>query len=277
MKNILVLGAAGMAGHTIYEYLRFHSAFKVFSTARNDRYIRPDYCIDAGNVKVIKDIIEKEKIDVVINCIGLLVTDCNEDLGKALYINGCFPHCLEMMTRKTKTKVIHLSTDCVFSGMKGNYSESDNPDETNNYGRCKRAGEIINRKDLTLRMSIIGNELKSNGNGLFEWFMRQKGTIKGYSKYFWSGITTLELTKQIKKIIELPTNLIGLYHLSPDFFISKYGLLKLMAKIFNKKIIINSDDTVKKNKVLINNRKKEYYPNIPSYIDQLEEMKEFIK
>ena len=275
MKNILVLGASGMAGSTIYKYLKL-SGYNVLSTARNDKYIRPDYYISADNIKDIKDIIEKQKIDVVINCIGLLVKECNENLGQALYINGILPHCLERITLKTKTKVIHLSTDCIFSGMKGNYSESDNPDETDNYGRCKLVGEIINRKDLTLRMSIIGNEVKSNGSGLFDWFMRQEDTIKGYSKCFWSGITTLELAKQIKKIIELPTNLTGLYHLSPDFFISKYSLLKLMAKIFNKKIIINSDDTVKKNKVLINNRKKDYYPDIPSYIDQLEQMKEFI-
>jgi len=274
MKNILVLGASGMAGHTIYKYLKL-SGYNVISTARNDKYIKPDYYLDlTGNISKVKDIIDKEKIDVVINCIGLLVKECNEDLGKALYANGCFPHCLERITEKTKTKVIHLSTDCVFSGIKGNYSESDNPDETNNYGRCKRAGEIINRKDLTLRMSIIGNELKENGSGLFHWFINQEGRTSGYTRALWNGITTLELAKQIDRIID--TNLTGLYHLAPDFKISKYNLLKLIAEIFDKDIIIEKNENLIQDKTLVNNRKKEYDPKIPSYEKQLQEMKEFI-
>ena len=274
MKNILVLGASGMAGHTIYKYLKL-SGYNVISTARNDKYIKPDYYLDlTGNISKVKDIIDKEKIDVVINCIGLLVKECNEDLGKALYANGCFPHCLERITEKTKTKVIHLSTDCVFSGIKGNYSESDNPDETNNYGRCKRAGEIINRKDLTLRMSIIGNELKENGSGLFHWFINQEGRTSGYTRALWNGITTLELAKQIDRIID--TNLTGLYHLAPDFKISKYNLLKLIAEIFDKDIIIEKNENLIQDKTLVNNRKKEYDPKIPSYENQLQEMKEFI-
>ena len=274
MKNILVLGASGMAGSTIYKYLKL-SGYNVISTARNDKYIKPDYYLDlTGNISKVKDIIDKEKIDVVINCIGLLVKECNEDLGKALYANGCFPHCLERITEKTKTKVIHLSTDCVFSGIKGNYSESDNPDETNNYGRCKRAGEIINRKDLTLRMSIIGNELKENGSGLFHWFINQEGRTSGYTRALWNGITTLELAKQIDRIID--TNLTGLYHLAPDFKISKYNLLKLIAEIFDKDIIIEKNENLIQDKTLVNNRKKEYDPKIPSYEKQLQEMKEFI-
>jgi len=278
MKNILILGAAGMAGHMIHKYLKTFPEYNVISTARNEKYIIPDYNIEAlEDTDRLAQIIKSQNIDIVINCIGLLVKDCNLNAEKGFHINSCFPHYLEDITENTKTKIIHLSTDCVFSGKKGNYSETDIPDETNNYGRYKSIGELENDKDLTLRMSIIGNELKSNGSGLFEWFMRQEGTVKGYNKCLWSGITTLELAKQIKKIIELPTNLSDLYHLVPDFSISKYELLTLIGKIFNKKIIIECDDSIEKNKILINNRKEEYCPNIPDYYIQLQELKEFIK
>jgi len=277
MKKILILGASGMAGHMIFKYLKLFPEYIVLTTARNKKYITPDYYINAfDDINIIKNIIVNNELDIIINCIGLLVNECELNIDKALVINCFFPHCLENITKNLKTKIIHLSTDCVFSGKEGDYYEHDIPDETNNYGQCKTLGEINNNKDLTLRMSIIGDELKTNGSGLFEWFLRQNEAIKGYCNCYWSGITTLELAKQIKKIIDLPISLTGLYHLAPDFSINKFELLKLIAEVFNKDIDIFPDSSVRKNKVLINTRKKDYYPNIPGYRIQLQQLKKFI-
>ena len=276
MKKILILASAGMAGKAITKYLNNTNKYKIYTTARDSLYTYPTYELDVcKNLPKLDTIIYNIQPDVIINAIGLLVKACKENIDKAIYLNSYFPHYLEAITNNTKTKIFHLSTDCVFSGKKGNYSETDIPDETSNYGRSKTFGEIINDKDLTIRMSIIGNELKKNGTGLFQWFTKQEGNCRGYTRAYWNGITCLELAKQINKIIN--TNLTGLYHLAPDFKISKYDLLKLIAKVFNKDIIIEKNDNFIQDKTLVNNRKREYDPKIPSYEIQLQKMKEFIR
>ena len=280
MKKILILGGAGMAGHMITRYLKqFEDKYQIYTTARNMKSIYPDYYIDIEinkELTKLKKIIKTKHFDIVINCIGLLLPQCKNHLSKAIYINSFFPHWLEDITKDTAIKIIHLSTDCVFLGEKvEGYTEMDTPDEINNYGRCKAFGEIKNEKDLTLRLSIIGSELKINGSGLFHWFMKQKDEVGGYSKCYWNGITTFELAKQINKIINLDCNLTGLYQLAPDFKISKFDLLKKIATIFNKKIIIKANDSMIQNKTLLNGRKDEYYPQIPNYDVQLEEMRDF--
>ena len=275
MKKVLVLGNMGMAGNTIYSYLKFLNKYIVFGVAR-EKYDYNTFVLDVKeNFNKLISIIIKYQPHIIINCIGVLVKNSELNPDNAIYINGYFPHYLETITKNTKTKIIHLSTDCVNNGLKGNYSENDVPNETSNYGRSKALGEIINDKDLTIRMSIIGNEIKKNGTGLFHWFMQQEGRCNGFSRVLWNGITCLELAKQIDKIIG--TNLTGLYHLAPDFKISKYELLKLITKVFNKNIIIEKNNDFIQDKTLVNNRKKEYDPKIPSYEIQLNEMKKFIQ
>ena len=276
MKRILILGSAGMAGHVITKYLNSTNKYKIYTTARDSLYTYPTYELDVyKNLPKLDTIIYNIEPNIIINCIGLLVKTCKENIDKAIYLNSYLPHYLEAITNNTKIKVIHLSTDCVNLGTKGSYSENDIPDEVSNYGKTKAFGEIKNDKDLTLRLSIIGNELKKNGTGLFQWFMKQEGKCSGYTRVLWNGITCLELAKQINKIID--TNLTGLYHLAPDFKISKYELLKLIAEVFNKNIIIEKNNNFVQDKTLVNNRKKEYDPKIPSYKTQLKEMKEFIR
>ncbi|MFH0806003.1 MAG: SDR family oxidoreductase [Patescibacteria group bacterium] len=274
MKKLLVCGSNGMAGHTISDYLKSLNKYEIINVARSNA----DYNLDIEfDLNYLKDLIKTLKPDVVINCIGLLVKASNDNPERAIYINSYFPKWLEKVTKNTQTKIIHLSTDCVFNGLSnGNYIETDIPTETNNYGRTKSMGELNNSKNLTLRLSIIGDEEKSNGVGLFEWFMRQKGDIKGYSNVLWNGITTLELAKQIDEIINLDINLVGLYHLAPSFNISKFDLLYLIKEIFEKEIAIGSDPTVIQDKTLHNSRTFEYNPLIPSYEQQLMEMKEWL-
>ena len=273
-KTIMILGATGMAGHTIFRYLYSLNKYELINTARQK--LNKDTLI----IDVVRDInrlirvIENSQPDIIINCVGVLIKESEKDSFNACIINGMFPHVLVDITKNMKTKIIHLSTECVFSGLLGKYFETEEPNEINVYGKTKAMGEIIDTKNLTLRLGFIGDELKENGSGLFEWFMRQEREIKGYINAIWNGITCLELAKQIDKIID--TNLTGLYHLTSDSNISKFALLKKIAKIFNKEIVIKASHRGKQNKTLINNRKKEYDPKIPDYETQLIEMKRFM-
>ena len=280
MKKILILGAAGMAGHMITRYLStYKSKYTIFTHARNNKYIKTNYYLDVAkdkDRKQLEKIIQKEKFDFVINCIGILVKTANQYPDKAILINSFFPHFLANITKNINTKIIHLSTDCVFSGKKGNYTENDLPDETNFYGRSKALGEINNNKDLTIRLSIIGVELKSDGTGLLHWFLNQKEKIKGYTRVYWNGITTLELAKAIHMIIQKNPELSGLYQLAPNFNVTKYELLKIANKVFKKGLKIGKNPLLCQNKTLVNNRKKDFRYKIPSYKKQLKDLYEFI-
>ncbi len=274
MKKVMIIGSRGMAGHTIYRYLDSLKKYELSDIARS-KLTWKTLCLDVvKNIDYLKRVITNLEPDIIINCVGILVKASEENYLNALAINQHFPHRLAKFIKNMKTKIIHLSTDCIFDGKKGNYSEIDKPNETNNYGRTKRFGEIKDNKNLTLRLSIIGDELKE-GTGLFSWFMRQEGEITGYARAIWNGITCLELAKQIDRIIDI--DLIGIYHLAPDFNISKFHLLRKIARIFNKEIVIKGDYRFKQDKTLINNRKKEYDPKILDYETQLIEMKEWIE
>lgn len=277
MKKILILGSAGMAGHTISEYLRSLVKYDVVDVARNAQYypIQWELDIEKG-VHKIDLILGMELPNVIINCIGLLVKQCEQSPERAIFINSYFPHYLEKVTTDTGIRVIHLSTDCIFSGKKGNYSETDIKDGEGWYAQSKALGEMINNKDLTIRMSIIGDELKPDGIGLFDWFIKQKGEVRGFSKCYWNGISTLELAKQIDRILD--TNLTGLYQLAPDFKIDKYNLLLAIKRIWNKEdVTILEDDSLVLDKTLVNGRINEYDPQIPEYETQLQELRDFIK
>jgi dTDP-4-dehydrorhamnose reductase len=170
----------------------------------------------------------------------------------------------------SNTKLIHLSTDCVFSGASGGYTEDSLTDGKTMYDRSKALGEVINDKDLTFRMSIIGPDISIDGVGLFNWFMKQHGRIHGYTKAIWNGITTIELAKAISAAIN--QNLIGLYHLTPNENISKYNLLHLFKKEFGKEDVeIIPYDNFVVDKTLINTRTDFDY-QIPTYPEMIHEM-----
>ena len=274
-KKIMILGASGMAGHTIADYLRSTEKYEELCLIdKNEEYITPTYIIDVEkDLEELKDIIDTIKPDIIINCIGLLVKACESHQHKGVWINSLFPHFLS----KFDSKIIHLSTDCVFSGKRGLYEDTDRKDGKGWYALTKAIGEIINNKDLTIRMSIIGRELKDNGTGLFEWFMRQKGTIKGYDRAYWTGVTTLELAKAIDKLID--SNITGLYQLAFPHVISKYELIKLIAKIWNKTDITIERDIVNfHDKSLINSKHRIPNYKMPeSYEKMLEEYYEWGK
>lgn len=232
MKKILVLGIKGMAGHVVYNYLKEKSQYEVFGIARNIRENQNEISLDVSDTDSLKDIIERNNFDSIINCIGILNKNAEDNPSKAIWFNSYFPHFLEEITRKTKTQIIHISTDCVFNGKKGNYSENDQKDGEGFYAQSKALGEIDNTKDLTLRTSIIGPELNADGIGLFHWFMNQSGVVNGYTSAFWSGVTTLELAKAIEHVLEISYH--GIVHLTNGTPINKFDLITLFKDIWNK-------------------------------------------
>ena len=262
-----------MAGHVIFKSLPKLGNYNVYGLARNIEPTDKIFNLDVSNTKGLNEILDL-KFDVILNCIGILNKDAEDNPDKAIWFNSYFPHLLEAMTKNTTAKVISISTDCVFSGKKGNYTESDFKDGEGFYSVSKSMGEIINNKDLTIRTSIIGPELNENGIGLFNWFMQQKKTIIGYSKAFWSGITTVELAKVIDKTIRQDIN--GLIIVSGNPKINKFDLLKLFNIIFRDSsinIIENSKYLVDKS--MYSSRDDFNYVS-PSYQNMIIEMKEWI-
>ena len=261
--NVVVLGAYGMAGHVISKYLKLQGHTVTDITRET---------VDFENKSNI-DSIDFSNADFVINCVGLLVQESIDRPDRAITLNSWLPHYIEHLLSKTKTRLVHLSTDCVFDGVKGNYTEDDIPNETNMYGKSKHLGEINNSKDVTFRMSIIGPELKENGTGLMHWFLNKSPVeVDGRDNALWNGITTLQLAKCIVQHMETPTS--GIKHVVNESSVSKFTLLELINKIFAAKKIINKVQGPKLvNKVLVNNTLKF---NIPSYDIQLQELKDFI-
>jgi dTDP-4-dehydrorhamnose reductase len=272
--KVLVLGKTGMAGHVVYEYLKSSGKFDVFGTSRKkDSDVQVDVL---GDYKILESEAARS-FDYVINCIGTLIKESQQYPTRAILVNAWFPHYLEECFKNTSTKILHISTDCIYSGKTGFYKETAVPDETNFYGRSKALGEVINEKDLTLRTSIIGPELK-DGKGLFHWFMSLKEgeEINGYVNAFWNGITTLDMAKAIERIMLEGKNLVGLYHLVPRTAISKCNLLETMNQVFERKIIIKPFRLpVSSNKVLMNNR-NEFKFMFADYHDALTALRQWI-
>lgn len=274
-KRIIVLGVNGMAGHLITLGLQNSmNQFEVIGIARTSSIINPDVILDVSNFNDLELFIKKSNADVIINCIGLLNKTAEENPDKAILINSYLPHFLEAITKSTKTKIIHISTDCVFSGKEGSYVESSMRNGVGYYAQSKALGELNNKKDLTFRTSIIGPELNINGIGLFHWFFNQKNEIKGYTNVFWTGITTLELLKAIKSSID--QDLKGIFHLVNNEKISKYQLLEIMNNEFDRGLDIKLDGTYIVDKSLINTR-TDFKFNVGTYKSMIHEMKLWIE
>lgn len=272
--KIMVLGAAGMAGHTIALYFQEKGYDVTGFATRPIPFVK--YVLgNALDSAALKDIISKEKSDVIINCIGILNKNAEDNPAEAIFLNSFLPHYLAKLTEDTSTKIIHMSTDCVFAGNTGPYSEDSFPDGRSVYDRTKALGELNDAKNLTFRNSIIGPDVKATGIGLFNWFMKQKGHIKGYTKAIWTGVTTLTLAKAMERAIE--ENLTGLYNLVNNVSISKYDLLKLFNKYFRyNKLVIEPSGDVCLDKTLLCTRTDFSYA-VPSYEEMVSEMKEWIE
>lgn len=250
-KKILVIGATGMLGNAQMTELSKYKNFDVFGTVRYfeeaKKYlpakllkkIQPN--VEVENIDSLIKVFDWVKPDVVINCVGLIKQSKNaSDIALDISMNSLFPYRLAHLCAIAGSRLIHISTDCVFSGKKGLYRESDLADAEDIYGRTKYLGEVALPNCLTIRTSIIGHGLE-NHISLIDWFLSQKGQIKGYTKVIYSGFPTVEIARIIAEYIIPNENLFGLYHVSAEP-IAKYDLLNLVAKIYHKKIIIKPFD-----------------------------------
>lgn len=271
--KFLILGAGGMAGHTISLYLK-EQGYEVVGFERRPLDYINSIVGDATDIKELEKIIINGNFDVIINAIGILNQAAEDNKDMAVFLNSYLPHCLAKITKNLKTKIIHMSTDCVFSGKQGNYAEKSFKDGETFYDRTKALGELDDNKNVTLRNSIVGPDINPNGIGLFNWFMKQSGTINGFNEVMWTGMTTLQLAKMMEKAAL--TNATGLYNMVPKNNISKYELLKLFNKYMrNNKIIIDKKDEPKVNKTLIRTN-FDKIDEVPDYETQVKEMAEWI-
>lgn len=268
----LILGAGGMAGHIITHYL-IEQGEEVEGLERRELPYCKTYNMDATHFNELQIIIEQNNYDIIINCIGLLNQNAEDNVDLAILLNSYLPHFLAKVTKNMKTRVFQMSTDCVFSGKRGHYTENDFPDGETFYDRTKALGELNDEKNLTFRNSIIGPDINENGIGLFNWFMNQEGTINGFEKSIWTGVTTLTLAKAMHKASY--DGLTGLYNLVNNKVISKYELVSLFNKYTNKQLVINKVDGIVHDKSLLRTR-NDFNFEVPSYEQQVKEMIEWI-
>ena len=267
-KKVLILGSTGMLGHQVVNYFLKFDDYNVLDIAFRSKLREETIIIDVTDKTVFEKVVTELNPDFIVNCIGVLIHG-SENVEHAIYLNAYLPHQLKKISKDIGAKLIHISTDCVFSGDKGGYIESDSKDGKGVYSQTKKLGEIEDNSNLTLRTSIIGPELKDNGEGLFHWFMNQQGDISGYTKAIWSGVTTTELAKAVKWSID--NNITGLYHVTNNSPISKYDLLQLFQKYTKKNINIKPLDGKKVDKSFRDTRLLIDY-QIPSYDQMISNM-----
>ncbi len=284
MSNVLIFGASGMLGNTLMKYFLAQPEFNVYGTVRSadslanfgpkfrEKFL---YDINIDSVDSLISAFEIAKPTVVVNCIGLVKQlSASVDPLKALPINAILPHRLSKICGITNSRLIHLSTDCVFSGREGMYSEADIPDASDLYGLSKRLGEVTYDNAITLRTSIIGHEI-SGQRSLVDWFLAQEGVVSGFTRAIFSGLPTIEIAEIIKNHVIPRPDLTGLYHISAEP-IDKYKLLNLVAAIYNKDIRIIEDSNFKIDRSLDSSRFRSatgYIP--PSWTELIHKMHHF--
>ena len=249
-KRVLVLGASGMLGNAVLRLFAVSPGFEVTGSVRSLTALAslaPQFRqrvlagIDVENHDSLVQLMTTVRPQVVINCIGLIkqLATANDPLA-ALSINALLPHRLARLCALSGARLVHISTDCVFSGAKGMYREDDPADATDLYGRSKYLGEVDCAHAVTLRTSIIGHELGS-AHGLVAWFLAQSSSVQGFARAIFSGLPTVELARVIREVVIPRPDLHGVYHVSASA-ISKFDLLTLVARVYDKRISVELDE-----------------------------------
>lgn len=271
--KVLVLGAGGMAGHLIALRLK-EKGYDVTALARRKLEFCNSIVADVTQEDTLEQILFEKDFDVIVNAVGVLhATNFKPAYG--IRINSYFPHYLAELFEDKKTKIIHLSTDCVFSGHEGgDYEESHLPTATDYYGRSKALGELHDDKNLVFRMSIIGPDINESGEGLFHWFMRQQAGVNGFAQVKWTGVSTIVLADAVEAALR--QNITGIYQLVNNEVISKYHLLRLFNELRKNPIVIARTDDFEVDKSLKNTR-TDFDFAVPSYEKMIEDMGEWIR
>ncbi|MCP4613434.1 MAG: SDR family oxidoreductase [Planctomycetes bacterium] len=252
MSRVLVLGAGGMLGHKLCQCLSEH---EIIGTVRKDTGFYDKYHQIFNNVNLIGgvDVLDNEKLeqtirkvapDVIINCIGIVkqLKEANNAF-LSIAINSLLPHKLAILCADIGTRLITISTDCVFDGTRSGYRENDFSNARDLYGKSKFLGETTSDETaaVTLRTSFIGREIMTPTHGLIEWFLaQQKKTIRGFDKAIYSGFTSIELARMIALIIKNYQDICGVYQVASKP-ITKYNLLQLVKEIFELDVNITCD------------------------------------
>ena len=274
-KKVLILGSSGLIGHQVYNYLKDNSDFSLSNISYRRKLNSETILMDARNEQNFFDHIRRIQPNYIVNCIGILISEAKQDSESAIFLNAHLPHKLEELANKIHAKLIHMSTDCVFSGEKKSpYLETDERDGNDIYAKTKALGEVINENHLTIRTSVVGPEIINGSEELFHWFMNQSGIIEGFTNAIWSGVTTIELAKAIKWFIDNSTT--GLYHLTNGIPVNKYDLLHLFKNHTDKNIEIRKVEGIATNKSFIDTRKEINYP-LPTYNQMISDMVTHIK
>ncbi|QJD84064.1 dTDP-4-dehydrorhamnose reductase family protein [Cohnella herbarum] len=282
--KIALLGGNGMAGHLLATYLkrstdydiivtvRPHSGSNRTSEALRGLQVRE---LDVRSLEEVRRFIEHSAPDLIINAVGILNHQAEDFPQDAYKVNGLLPHWLRYWGEQIGARLVHISSDCVFSGSRGQYRESDAPDGTSVYARSKALGEFRDSKHVTIRTSIIGPDHKPEGIGLMKWFLAQQGEVSGYRKVLWNGVTTLELAKATKWLIDHPETG-GLVHLTAAETVSKHDLLLLMQETFDKRnvSIVPTDEPII-DRTLIATREDFGY-KAPKYAEMLVELQQWM-
>jgi dTDP-4-dehydrorhamnose reductase len=272
--RVLILGSAGLIGHQVHNYLKGNEGYELHNIAYRNKLQENTILIDARDENNLIKQIASIKPQYIVNCIGILIGGSNKDPENAVFLNAYMPHRLARLADEIDAKLIHISTDCVFSGDKKEpYIETDEKDGIGVYAKSKGLGEVVNNKHLTLRTSVVGPELKTDGEELFHWFMNQQGDISGFTKAIWSGVTTIELAKAVKWSID--NDITGLYHVTNNTSINKHELLKLFQKHTKKDVNIKPVDGNNVDKSFVDTRLLMNY-QIPSYDEMITEMVEMM-
>lgn len=273
--RFLVLGVSGMAGHTISVYLKERGHHVVGFSRRGVPFLKEQTIGDARDGALLTEMIVEGEFDVIINCIGMLNNSAERDPEGAAYLNGELPHVLARICEGTHSRVFQMSTDCVFAGNTGPYTEDSVPDGVTVYDRTKSVGELRDDRNLTFRCSIVGPDMHPAGIGLLNWFMKQEGSIRGYTRAIWTGLTTLELAKAME--VAAFEGVSGLVNMVPPESITKNNLLWLFDReLRGGRIKIVPDESVQLDKTLVRtNFDCSYRPK--GYADQVAEMAKWIR
>jgi len=274
-SKVLILGSTGLIGHQVHNYLKDGKEYDLHNIAYRRKLQEDTILLDARDESDLVEQITNIRPQYIINCIGILIGGSNENPENAVFLNAYMPHRLARLADEIDAKLIHISTDCVFSGdKKSPYIETDEKDGRGVYAKSKGLGEVVTNRHLTLRTSVVGPELKADGEELFHWFMNQQGDISGFTKAIWSGVTTIELAKAVQWSID--NDITGLYHVTNNTSISKCDLLKLFQKHTKKDINIKLVKENNVDKSFIDTRLLMNY-QIPSYNEMIECMVDLIR
>ncbi len=271
--RVLVIGCNGLIGHAIALYFK-EQGHEVYGYDPTTADFVPQAVGSYYSGNQIEVAINQFKPEAIINCTAIVNQAAEDDKAEAAYLNTYFPHLLERITAKTNIVVAHRSTDCIFSGAKGQYTLTDIPDATSFYARTKAVGELNNGKDITVRVSLIGPALKEDDGSLLNWYLCQRGNVNGFINAIWTGLTTLEYAKTIESLLQQKAH--GVFQAAPQNPISKCQLITLFEKYFpgGRTIVPVNNKRVDKSLIPYWG---EYNIQIKDYEEQIVEMKQWIE